>query len=436
MPGVGKKTGEPYVSSWKMEPLALAVLAALSPPDIEVSFYDDRLEEIPYQEETDLVAINVETYTAQRAYDISSKFRKLGRPVILGGFHPTLMPDEAIEFADSILVGEAEGVWHQILEDAKKGRLKKLYISQKNDVLQKVSAKREIFKGKKYLPINLIESGRGCKFNCKFCSIASFYKSSYKARDISEIVNEIKTLKNKSVFFVDDNIIADPQRAKELFQALIPLKIDWISQGSINLANDEQMIKLMKRSGCLGLLIGFESLNKSNLSQMNKHVNMNYGNYEDALKKFRDVGIAIYATFIFGYDLDDADAVKKTLDFAIKQKFFLAAFNHLVPFPGTPLYDDLEKEGRLLYDKWWLNPEYRFGEIAFRPKLITAEILSKECFEARKSFYQLNSILRRSFDFKSNCRNPKMASIFFSLNLLTQKEIVKRQHLPIGKGMD
>jgi radical SAM superfamily enzyme YgiQ (UPF0313 family) len=436
MPGVGKKAGEPYVSSWKMEPLALAVLAALTPPNIDVSFYDDRLDEIPYDEETNLVAINAETYTARRAYEISSNYRKRGIPVILGGFHPTLMPEEAMEFADSILIGEAEGIWSQILYDVSKNQLRKSYISPHKDNLKNISAKRQIFEGKKYLPINLIESGRGCKFNCKFCSIACFYKSSYKARDISEIIDEIKTLKNKNVFFVDDNIIADPERAKELFEALIPLKINWISQGSINLANDANMIKLMKKSGCLGLLIGFESLNQSNLSQMNKYVNAEHGDYTEALKKFRDAGIAIYATFIFGYDLDDADAVKRTLDFAIKQKFFLAAFNHLVPFPGTPLYDDLKKEGRLLYDKWWLEPKYRFGEIVFRPKLITAGALSKECFEARKKFYQSSSILKRSLDLKTNCKNLKMASIFFSLNLLTQKEVVKRQHLPIGEGMD
>lgn len=433
MPSVGRKDNEPYVDSWKMEPLALATLAGLTPPDIEIDFLDDRIETIDYNRATDLVAINVETYTAQRAYEISKRYRQLGKQVVLGGFHPTLIPNEAIEFADAIVIGEVENIWTQVIEDSQERKLKKYYKSDVRPVLNGVKPRREIFKHKQYLPISLVESGRGCKFACNFCSISSFFNQSYIARPIQEIVKEIESLNKKFIFLVDDNINVDSKRSKELFRALIPLRISWASQGSINIAEDEELLCLMKKSGCFGLLIGFESLSKNNLNQMGKNWNGGLERYMQALKKFRDHGIGIYATFVFGYDYDDINSFDTTLDFAIKNKFFLAAFNHLVPFPGTPLYNQLKKEGRLLFDNWWLDPKYRFGDVAFMPKQMSPEELSRGCMEARRKFYRFSSILRRFSDFKANCRNPYNAVQFLSLNLFSQKEIIKRQGLPLGR---
>jgi len=436
MPAVGKKENEPYVNSWKMEPLALAVLAGLTPKDIEIDFFDDRLETIPYDHNTNLVALNVETYTAKRAYQISSQFRKRGVPVILGGYHPTLMPNEAMEFADSIVVGEADHIWSQVIKDAEKNQLQKLYRSIQRPVLNGVKPQRSIFEGKKYLPITLIESGRGCKFNCKFCSISCFFRSTYNQRPVSEVVKEIGLLGKKDIFFVDDNIAADFGKAKEFFKALIPLKINWISQGSINMAKDPEMLSLMRKSGCLGLLVGFESLNTNNLAQMGKEWNRNNNSYEESIKRFHDAGIAVYATFIFGYDSDDPDSFNRTFDFAVKQKFFLAAFNHLVPFPGTPLYEDLKSQKRLLYEKWWLDERYKFGDVAFIPKHMAPEQLSEECFKARVGFYRFNSILKRFLNVNSNCSTFRKLISFFSLNMFSQNEAQKRQGLPLGEGLD
>lgn len=436
IPGVGKKDNEPYVNSWKMEPLTIAVLAGLTPDDVEIEFFDDRLEVIPYDRPTDLAAINVETYTAKRAYQIASLFRQRGVPVIMGGYHPTLMRNEVIEYADAVLIGEAEGVWSTIVEDAKQKKLKKFYQSDRRPAMNDIKPRREIFKDKKYLPLTLVETARGCRFSCNFCSIFHFFKSTYNCRPTSDIIAEIERLGKSRIFLVDDNISVDLKRAKELFKALIPLKIQWISQASLDISEDDELLMLMKKSGCLGLLIGFESLNKNNLSQMQKSWNAPDIRFNSVLQKIREVGIAVYGTFIFGYDCDDKDSFKKTLEFTLKQKLFLAAFNHLVPFPGTSLYDTFEKEGRLLYKKWWLDSAYNFGDVAFRPKLLSPEQLSLECLKARRTFYRFSSIMKRGNEFRSNCRNLPMLFNYYLFNMTFRREVEKRQGLPIGSGLD
>ncbi len=435
MPGVGKKENEPYVKSWKMEPLALAVLAGLTPKNIEVEFFDDRLDSISYETKTDLVAINAETYTAKRCYHIASEFRKRGKVVLLGGYHPSLVPEESSQYADSIVVGEAESLWNEIIQDFQSNNLKKQYISNGRSNLESIFPKRNIYNNKNYLPVTLIETARGCKFSCDFCSIASFFNSQYVSRPISDVIDEIKMFRKKTIFFVDDNIATDFDRAKELFNALIPLKIKWFGQGDINIANDPELLRLMKKSGCLGLLMGFESLNKNNLKKMGKLWTREQCDYEISIKKIHEHGISIYATFIFGYDYDTVDSFDEALEFALKHRFLLAAFNHLVPFPGTSLYSTLLREGRLFYDKWWLEPKYRFGDLAFYPKLMSPKELSEGCMKTRRKFYSYGSILKRGFNSKA-INNLYMIAIYLSQNFFAQQEVQKRQGLPLGQGLD
>ncbi len=433
MPGVGRKPGEPYVNSWKMEPLALAALAALTPADVEVQFVDDRLEPISYDEPTDAVAINVETYTARRAYMIASRFRRRGVPVILGGYHPTLVPDEAMRYAESIVEGEAEAVWPCVIEDLRAGRLQRRYRAEAGPPAV-VRACRSLFAGRQYLPVTLIEAGRGCRFACEFCSVAEFYCHKAVARPVQDVVEEIESIGSRSVFFVDDNVVADPARAGQLFAALRPAGIRWYSQASITMADDPRLLALMQKSGCGGVLVGFESLSTATLAAMGKGWNRALRDYEESVRRIRDAGIAIYATFIFGYDGDDADAFERTVEFAIRQKFHMAAFNHLVPFPGTPLYRRLQQEGRLRFDPWWLDPQFRFGDIAFHPRNMSAEELAERCFKARNAFYRFGSILSRAMNLKSNCRDLRSAAIYFWLNFFSGSEMQKRQGLPLGTG--
>jgi len=432
LPCVGKKPNEPYVKTWLMEPLAIAVLSSLTPPEVERVFYDDRLESIPYDEPTDLVAVNVESYSAKRAYQVAEQYRRRGVPVVMGGFHATLMPDEAAEHADAVVVGAAEPLWPTVLEDFKRGEMKKKYVYGKGNDFSPLLPDRSIYRGKKYTKVTLIEAGRGCPFHCEFCSICQFFNRKYFPRPVEDVVRELKALKAKRVFFIDDNLVVDREHTKALMTAIRPLNVQWVGQVSLNIAKNTEMLGLMKESGCLGVLIGFESLDRGNLEAMGKDVNAVVRDYDESLKVIKKYGLAIYATFMFGYDNDTEESFQEALKFALRQNFFFMAFNHLVPFPGTPLYDRMKREGRLLYDKWWLAEDYRFGDIAFEPKRMSAETLSRYCLKYRNKFYSLSSIVKRGFDFRANCKSLFMVGVYFIQNVISRGDVARRQGLPLG----
>ena len=430
-PCIGRRIGEKYIRTWQMEPLAPAVLAGLTPRDVEVKFYDDRMEAIPFDERTDLVAISIETYTARRAYEIASEYRKRGVPVVMGGFHATLVPDEVAEYADSVVIGEAEGLWPQVIEDARAHRLQPIYRAPKRPSLAGAIADRSIFLGKRYLPLGLVEAGRGCHFACEFCAIQSYFASTQTRRPAEEVCEEVKRMKKPLYFFVDDNITSNLDEAKELYRRLIPLKIRWVSQASINVAHDEELLKLLKASGCQGLLIGFESLNPTNLKKMHKSFNTMKGGYEVALENLRRHGMRLYVTFILGYDGDSYESLHEVVQFAERHKFYIVAFNHLTPFPGTPLYDRLKNEGRLLFDKWWLDPNYRYGMVPYTPAGMTADEVKEGCISARSEFYRWGSIARRSMD-RVNAGSLYMGAKFFMINYLIRREVTERRDYPLG----
>ncbi|MBN2684997.1 MAG: B12-binding domain-containing radical SAM protein [Pontiellaceae bacterium] len=433
MPSVGRKKDQPYVRSWKMEPLPIAALSALTPKErFDRVFADDRIEPIPYNLEVDAVAITTETYTARRAYQIASRFRARGIPVILGGFHATLMPDEAAAHADTVLVGEAENIWHELLEDLESNTLKPRYHNSKPTELGGVFPDRSIYAGKKYIDLAMLETSRGCRYSCEFCSISAFFQRQWNRRPIEDVISEIKHAGKRNWFFVDDNIGADLERLEKLLRALVPLKIRWVGQMSIESTNHPELLKLMRRSGCAGVLIGFESINEANLEQMGKGINRTVTDYETAIARLRRNGLSVYGTFVFGYDEDVRATFEETFTFARRNRLFFAAFNHLVPFPGTPLYQRLEAEGRLLYDRWWLSPDYRFGDIAFRPKKLSPEELSALCMEYRTKFYSPSSILYRGMDLRANCRNLFMTTLFYAQNIGSLRDIHLRQQLPLG----
>ncbi|MCP4132055.1 MAG: B12-binding domain-containing radical SAM protein [bacterium] len=414
-----------------MEPLAFAVLAHLTPPDIEVALYDDRVEDIDYDDPTDLIAISVETFTAKRAYVIADRFRELGVPVIMGGFHATFMPDEILEHADSVAIGDAEGVWPQIIEDAQKGKLKKRY--QKELVsMEGIGYSREIFKGKKYSGILPVQFSRGCKFDCDFCSIDAFYNNNLMQRPIDEVVAEIASLNKKIIFITDDNVFYNKRLAKEFFTALIPLKVQWVCQVSIDVARDPELLRLMQKSGCKAAIIGFESLDEQNLLQMNKKVNTK-NDYETAIKKLQDHGIMIFGTFVIGYDNDTANVFENTLDFAERNKFFIGQFNPLMPMPGTRLYTRLEEEGRLLYDKWWLHPDYKWGDTMYMPKGMTPDELKEGCYSMRMKFNSYGSIFKRALEFNTNCGSLKNLGLYLIANFVTKKEISRKMGRTLGE---
>lgn len=429
-PAIGHRLGESYLRSWQMEPLPIAALKGLTPDTVETRFYDDRLEKIPYDEPTNVVVISVETYTAKRAYQIASEYRRRGVPVVMGGFHVTLVPEEASRYADAIMVGEAEGKWLELIDDLQHHTLKPLYQGIQTD-LSGVKVDRSLFKGKRYLPIGLVETGRGCRFPCEFCAIQTFYQRSYRRRDPDQVLKELAEQKRskKIFFFVDDNFAGNIHESRGWLPELTKLNIRWITQMSINAAHDESFLKELAQSGCKGVLIGFESLNEENLKLMNKRFNTMKGGFSQALANLRKYGIAVYGTFVFGYDHDTQDSFSQAVAFAEQEGMYIAAFNHMTPFPGTPLYKRLQQENRLRYEHWWLDDNYRYNEVPFYPTQLTPEQVTTGCVGARRDFYSWGSIFKRSWKNRSDFF---MFRNFFPINALHRNEISSRNGYPLG----
>ncbi len=438
-PNIGfavKKSGEKidFVDEARMEPLQLAAIAGVTPSEFEVKMYDDRLEDIPYNDNVDLVAITVEIYTARRAYQIAEKFRKRNIKVLLGGIHVSLMPEEAMKYADSILVGDAENIWHQVLQDLKNGSLKTRYDATISCPSPGVFPDRTIYNGKKYLPFALLQFGRGCHYSCNFCAISSYFKRQHFTRNINEILTEIESMNRKLLFFVDDNIVANIDAAKQLFRALIPYKIKWVGQASIDMTRDRELMSLMEKSGCLGHVIGFESVSEQGLKLLNKSPNIKrFNQYTEQIKILEDYGIQAWAAFTIGHDNENKSSIERTLDFANKHKFTFAAFNILMPYPNTPLYTKLEQENRLLYNgKWWLDENYKFNHAAFIPKNFTPDELTQEAYYLKREFNSYPSISRRLLKAITNRKTVLRIAMLLRYSLLFRKESFKKQKMRFG----
>ena len=434
-PNIGRLEHSLFVDEARMEPLALGVLAALTPPDVEVVIYDDRQEAIPYDEPTDLVGISVETFTARRAYEISAAFRQRHVPVIMGGMHVTLIPEEAAQHADAIYTGDAEFLWAQVIADARQGALQPVYKASGGPPQPGLVARRDVFRGKRYLPLSLVQFSRGCRFACEFCAVSAYFGQRHHCRAVAETIQEIEAQERHHIFFVDDNLLANHEAAKELFRALIPLRIHWVSQASIDMTEDRQLMDLMVKSGCLGHVIGFESLDPENLRQMGKAPNLSGGldRYRQQIDILREYGLQTWAAFTLGHDHDTVASIHRLLDFALENRFAFAAFNVLMPYPNTPLYHRLAAEGRLLYNgKWWLHPEYRFNYAAFQPKGMSADELTQVGFYCRKEFNSFPAILHRALEPRTNLRSLYRFAIYAVYSRLFRQETFKKHGMRLG----
>ncbi len=445
-PNVGRMEHSLYVDEGRMEPLQLGILAALTPSGVNCALYDDRVETVPFDQPTDLAALTVEIYTARRSYEIAAEYRRRGVPVIMGGFHPTLASEECLEHADSIFVGDAELLWQDVVEDARRGRLRRVYQVPPGSPARGgmaggpqpggVQPRRDLFAGKGYLPITLMQFGRGCRFACDFCAISVFFGRQQYVRRSRDILDEIEAQDRKLIFFVDDNFLSDHQAAKRFLRALIPMRVRWVSQASIDMTGDPELMDLLEASGCLGNVIGFESLEERNIRSMRKAPNLmrrDWDGYENACKILRDHHLQTWAAFTLGHDNDTVESIHETYDFAMHHKFCFAAFNILMPYPGTPLYARLVKEERLLWDgQWWLHPEYRYNHAAFIPTHMTPDELTEACWYCRDRWNRRSAIFKRMWDWQTHLSSLTRLGVFLGYNPIYAREAYKKQGMLFG----
>lgn len=423
-----------YRSRDAMQPLAFAVLSALTPEEIERELYDEKVEPVPLDLKADLIALSVESFTAARAYALADHFRQRGIPVVMGGYHPTLVPEEALKHADAIVCGEAEGVWPLLLDDFRNGKLKTRYQSDDDYPLAGLKFDRSVFTGKKYLPITPVQFTRGCRYHCDFCSVSEFHRFKWRSRPVDEVLEEIKEIRGKTILIGDDNIFVEPQKLEELLTGLIPLRKRWICQASIDITRSPEMVRLMAASGCFGVLIGFESLEKNNLRQMKKGINLSQSDYIKAINLLHRHKIMVYGSFVFGYDHDTPEIFDRTLSFTVNNNFLLCNFNILNPLPGTGLYRRLLKDGRLRFHDWWLNDEYRYNRAAYNCTAMKPEQLEEGSWQVRCRFNTVGSIFRRAFGMIRSQRTLRHLPLFLLANFIARHEVHLKNRIHLGEN--
>jgi radical SAM superfamily enzyme YgiQ (UPF0313 family) len=410
--------------------LALPILAALSPPNIHITFTDDLLTPIHLEKglkEVDLVGITVLTKTALRAYRIADAYRKRGVPVILGGIHPTALPEEAKGHADAVVIGEAERIWPQLIEDFRAGKLKGFYQQEGfTDPTEIPRPRREILPKRGYFPLDVVQVTRGCPFRCEFCSVRKFFGDTYRFRPVKDIVEEVRSLPHRLIMFNDDNIIGNPYFSNELLKALIPLNKKWVGQASLAGLKKAENVDLLKRSGCIGLQIGFESLSRSNLIQSQKYQN-DPSEYREIIDTLHRFGITIWGSFIFGFDEDELSIFEETTAFAIQTKIFSVVFAILTPYPETAFYQRVKKEGRLIQDEWWLLERPEKSAPHFVPRKMSGEALREGWKKSWKEFYSFHSIWKRfHWDYSPTLVNRFVYFPFqFMQHRFTKKKIIE-----------
>jgi len=405
-------------AAFTLPPLALPLLAAVTPKGVEVRLIDEAVEDVDLELEADLVGLSVMTATAPRAYRLADHFRSRGIRVVLGGVHPSSLPEEALRHGDAVVVGEGEGLWPLLLEDAARGTLKGLYRNSEPFPLDRLPPPRwDLLPAGRYFAPQTVQVGRGCPMSCSFCSVSSFFGRAHRRRPIPQVIEEIRAHKKKLLIFADDNIAGHPESAKELFAAMIPLKKKWVSQCSLSIADDPELLDLAARSGCIGLLIGFESVSPRVLKSIGKNVNLRR-DYEEAVRSIHRRGIHIQASFIFGFDEDRPEAIPETVRFVKENRITGVNYCRLTPFPGTRLYDQLEEEGRIIDRDW---SRYDRQNVVFRPLHFTPRELQEKIFWAYRQTYNLASLWqRRPFSFQH-------FSLYLALNFGYMKGLKKME---------
>jgi radical SAM superfamily enzyme YgiQ (UPF0313 family) len=386
--------------------LALFILKGLTPQKHFVKIIEEEYMTLDMEEDCDVVAISCMTSNAYRGYRIADAFRERGKTVLMGGVHPSLLPEEALEHADAVVIGEAEGVWERILEDIENGHLQKKYHEPNPDLDRYIPKDFSTLAKKRMYNLVPLQTSRGCPYDCDFCCVTDIFGKKIKLIPVRHVVKDIQASGARNFIFLDDNIIGNKKYARELFEAIIPLKIRWIGQSSISFARDIELMKLAKRSGCKGLFIGLESVVESNNHQFSKLKNLE--DTRDSIRKILKMGIMIQASVIFGFDDDTHETFGQTIKFLRKNRISVASINALTPYPGTRVFDKLKEAGRLLHEKW---EYYDHHTVVFQPKNMTPLELQIGKIKAKTDFSKIFSIAERILG------NLRMPGYYIAVNL-------------------
>lgn len=378
----------------------------------EILLIDEYNQKIPYNDKFDLVAITVNTPNASHCYEISTKFRKIGCKVVLGGPHVTLMPDEAKRYCDYIIIGEAENTWPEFLGDFYEGKVKSIYkeegiVSLKNLPIPR----RDLVKGRPFMK-GAVFSTRGCPYHCSYCNLKQIYSDSFRIRPIEEVIEDIKSMNTKYFVFWDDNFFGDKEYAKSLMKELTKLNKKWAAQVTIERCEDEELLRLARKAGCMYLFVGLESFSDASLVKANKTIN-NVNKYKETIDKIHRNGISIQTGIIFGFDTDKPNVFETTLHTCNNLGIDGVTVSILTPLPKTPLYNKLKEENRLISKDW----TYYNGKthLAFKPENMT----SKELFEGymwfRREFYSIGSITKRLLASRTNIIHNLIINLGYKL---------------------
>jgi len=350
---------------------------------VDISFTDERIEAIDYDEPADMVAISAMTCQAKRAYDIADEYRRRGVPVVMGGIHPSLSPEESALHADAVVVGEAEGSWEPLVEDFRAGRMKPYYKCVERPKMEEVAwPRRDLLNGKGYIPMESLQVSRGCPVNCEFCSVPGLFGTSYRGRPVGEALAELEKM-GEYIFFVDDNFHLAKRRSYELFDGMAGMGKKWTGLAPLNVAADEEYLKRLVKSGCWLLYVDVGPWmsasfgeKRAGFTTAEKHL--------DNIKRLHDSGIKLIASFVFGYDYDDKGVFERTVEFAKKTGIEECEFLILTPYPNTRLHTKLDAEGRII-DRDLSH--YTTTKVVYRPKLMTPDELYEGYITAWKEFY-------------------------------------------------
>lgn len=375
---------------------AVATVAALTPRDVEVEVVNEYFRRLDPRTQADLVGVSTLTHNSARAYEIADDFRRRGTPVVLGGVHPTFCPDEALEHADAIVLGEAEGVWPQVLEDAKAGKLLSRYQRDGFTPAEEIALPRwDVPGGRQGRRVKALTTTRGCPVGCDFCSVSAFHGAKFRGTELGELVDYIRRIVEQEqpsfFFFTDDNLTIDHDRAVRFFEMIEPLRIHWFSFASLDVARHDRLLELAARSGCRQLFIGFESLIDENLALSHKRLNKP-NRYGEAIEAIHGHGISVMASFIFGFDEDRPECFRETMEFCETNRIEQPQFNILTPLPGTRLMERMRAEGRIVDTDW---SHYDMSHVVYEPRHMSREQLQEGHNWAWKYAYSPSIILRR-----------------------------------------